>query len=144
MANNDNQYQLASPSWTSFIPSPRAKSAKTITHYSKEIHLTTPPLASPAILNLLTIVQQASTVQLRTDKISKVCDNSEAEWNRCVILGEGSFGRTLTPAFTPKRCLSNSNSFLYVPDNARSTASKVPGKESSLSVQASILLRRHF
>ncbi|KAF8879008.1 hypothetical protein CPB85DRAFT_1567699 [Mucidula mucida] len=107
-----HRYQLAAPSWTEFFPSSRPASPEIVTHYSEAYHLSSPSMASPAILSFLSLIDRVEMSTTASDptrrgnwgeKLYKSSGSAkwDCEWHRCVNLGRGLLKKTLTSAFTP-------------------------------------------
>ncbi|KAF9037364.1 hypothetical protein BDZ89DRAFT_982639 [Hymenopellis radicata] len=103
-------YQLAAPSWTEFFPSSRPASPEIVNHYSEAYHLSSPSMASPAILSFLSLIDRVEMSTTASDprprrnwgeKLSSSSAKWDCEWHRCVNLGRGLLKKTLTSAFTP-------------------------------------------
>ncbi|KAG6864647.1 hypothetical protein C0993_008675 [Termitomyces sp. T159_Od127] len=102
-----HKYELTNPAWHQFVPSPSAPTGACIAYLSEQRRLAPPPLATPAILAFLTLVNKLTEgvgynaptpppPPLRQDE-----PEWEREWHRCVVLGERRFSNALTPAFRP-------------------------------------------
>ncbi|KAF8889100.1 hypothetical protein BD779DRAFT_1611184 [Infundibulicybe gibba] len=103
-----HKYNLTSPSWVDFVPSPRRETPNSVTHYSAEYRLVPPPLATPAILSFLTLVNHMTEggystpiTPSNTTSPGQISREWECEWGRCISLGQTKFGPLLTGAFRP-------------------------------------------
>lgn len=106
------QYHLTCPSWVDFIPDSQPNSGHPVIHFSGEYKLTPPPLATPAILSFLALVNQLKGIGEYSAPLPQldppIPDKSrsqewECEWDRCLSLGQASFGHALTGSFRPGR-----------------------------------------
>ncbi|KAF4586280.1 hypothetical protein EYR38_010555 [Pleurotus pulmonarius] len=106
-----HQYQLTSPSWVDFVPdSHQSRSNKTM-HYLGSLPLLPAPLAAPAILAFLTLVNKVlgspttmSYSVITSPSLSGIPSKSlewECEWGRCLSLGHGEYDRFLTASYKP-------------------------------------------
>ncbi|ESK93284.1 hypothetical protein Moror_14547 [Moniliophthora roreri MCA 2997] len=105
-----HRFYLASPSWLDFIPQSYTKDLSEVTYYSEQLLLKPPPLAVPAILSFITLVNQ---LQEQTDYSTPFApmDASmprssgsmewEREWGRCYSLGQPTLDKFLTDSFAP-------------------------------------------
>ncbi|KAK7045409.1 hypothetical protein VNI00_007662 [Paramarasmius palmivorus] len=107
-----HRYCLASPSWTEFTPAPQSYTHDPldVTYYSEPLQIRPPPLAVPAILSFITLVNQ---LQEQTDYSSPFTpmDASsprrigsmewEREWGRCYSLGQPASEKFVTDSFAP-------------------------------------------
>ncbi|KAF8626660.1 hypothetical protein AX15_004751 [Amanita polypyramis BW_CC] len=90
-----HQYHLSLYPWADFLPT-RSRSASKITYYSRESQLEPVPLATPAILSFLTLVNKvaedsAYPSPLTPSAFPLITNNSlewECEWGRCINIGE--------------------------------------------------------
>ncbi|KAG6820260.1 hypothetical protein H0H93_003268 [Arthromyces matolae] len=106
-----HKYELTNPPWHQFVPKSRIPRTASIDYFSQHPHLAPPPLATPAILSFLTLVNKlAEGVGYSTPIPPSVSPSHlrlrdkaewECEWQRCVILGRGNFDNILTDAFKP-------------------------------------------
>ncbi|KAG7443289.1 uncharacterized protein BT62DRAFT_339178 [Guyanagaster necrorhizus] len=106
-----HRYHLTSPSWLDFIPPPHHRESNKIIHYSEIFHLNPPPLASPAILCFLTLVNRMlgspefpSTMERAPPVLLQRSTNGmewECEWGRCINLGQPSFDKIFMTSFMP-------------------------------------------
>lgn len=104
------QYDLTHPSWIDFAPVSTAIKSKTVIYYSEAWQLAPPPLATPAILSYLTLVNQLTDgvghTPLTPSHSSLVIRRShewECEWGRCLSLGQPECDKVLTDSFRPGR-----------------------------------------
>lgn len=110
-ANMTMQYNLASPSWVDFVPRSRSKTSTDVVYFSESFRLNPPPLATPAILSFLKLVNRMSLgpecsvpfTPWEASKGPKQTHEWECDWGRCMSLGNGDFDRILTDSFTPGR-----------------------------------------
>ncbi|KAK0440161.1 hypothetical protein EV421DRAFT_812487 [Armillaria borealis] len=106
-----HRYHLTSPSWLDFIPPPHPHESNEIIHYSEIYRIKAPPLASPAILSFLTLVNRmlgspefATSIEREPPVLlqrSTTGTEWECEWGRCMNLGQPSFDKVLMMSFTP-------------------------------------------
>ncbi|KAF9458704.1 hypothetical protein BDZ94DRAFT_74376 [Collybia nuda] len=103
-----HKYDLTRPSWVDFAPVTSAIKAKAGIYYSEAWRLTPPPLATPAILSYLTLVNQLTDgvrhTPLTPSHSSVVIRRShewECEWGRCLSLGQPDCDKLLTDSFRP-------------------------------------------
>lgn len=105
------QYQLTSPSWVDFVPdSHQSRSTRTM-HYLGSLPLLPAPLAAPAILAFLTLVNKVlgspttmSYSVIISPSLSGIPSKSlewECEWGRCLSLGHAEYDRFLTASYKP-------------------------------------------
>ncbi|KAJ6463540.1 hypothetical protein C8R45DRAFT_1026096 [Mycena sanguinolenta] len=99
-----HKYPLTDPSWVDFLP----ESSQHSTHfidYHEAHHLKTPPLATPAILSFLTLVNlKANNMDFAShlDMPLKAESNEwEYELGRCLSLSSPEFDNGLTKSFRP-------------------------------------------
>ncbi|KAG6833397.1 hypothetical protein H0H87_007382 [Tephrocybe sp. NHM501043] len=112
-----HKYELTNPAWHRFIPISSLSSTDRLTYLSEERALVAPPLAAPAILSFLTLVNKLSETE-RTEAEGPDPDSTtpsppfppsrpqkklewECEWQRCVTLGRGEYGNILAGSFRP-------------------------------------------
>ncbi|KAF5375424.1 hypothetical protein D9615_007937 [Tricholomella constricta] len=104
-----HKYQLTNPAWDHFVPGPRSPKPRPVEYYSETCLLPPPPLATPAILSFLTLVNRPAegvsySTPLPPSHASCVTPEKlewECEWERCRSLGEGEFDNILTKSFRP-------------------------------------------
>ncbi|KAJ7271090.1 hypothetical protein C8J57DRAFT_1320679 [Mycena rebaudengoi] len=99
-----HKYPLTDPSWVNFLPdSPRHSSH--VVHYSEGHQLKTPPLATPAILSFLTLVNlKAKQIDFSSPvSLPMKADSNEWEYElgRCLSLSRPQFDKGLTQSFRP-------------------------------------------
>ncbi|KAG6879780.1 hypothetical protein C0992_011825 [Termitomyces sp. T32_za158] len=102
-------YKLTNPAWHQFIPGPSVFTEKHVEYLSEQRRLVPPPLATPAILSFLTLVNKlaegigynAPMPPSHPSFLQQKEPEWECEWQRCVILGKGEFDNILTDAFRP-------------------------------------------
>jgi hypothetical protein len=100
-----HKYPLTDPSWVNFLPESSQPSTH-IVHYSEAHQLKTPPLATPAILSFLTLVNLKAKLidfsQSHLDMPMKAESNEwEYELGRCLSLSRPEFDNGLTESFRP-------------------------------------------
>ncbi|KAF7307869.1 hypothetical protein MKEN_01147400 [Mycena kentingensis (nom. inval.)] len=101
-----HKYPLTDPCWVNFLPDSPQHSTP-IVHYSEQHNLRTPPLATPAILSFLTLVNlktRAFDFAAHMDlPLKPDSDNGAHEWEfelgRCLSLSRPEFGSMLTESF---------------------------------------------
>ncbi|KAJ7456988.1 hypothetical protein FB451DRAFT_599828 [Mycena latifolia] len=98
-----HKYPLTDPSWVNFLPeSPRDSTH--IVHYFEEHQFKTPPLATPAILSFLTLVNLKSKL-IDFSAPLEIPMKSDNEWEyelgRCLSLSRPEFDNGLTESFRP-------------------------------------------
>ncbi|KAJ6578800.1 hypothetical protein DFH09DRAFT_347906 [Mycena vulgaris] len=99
-----HKYPLTDPSWVNFLPDSPPHSTP-IVHYSEAYQFKTPPLATPAILSFLTLVNLKSkpidfSLPLETP-IKPESNEWEYELGRCLSLSRPELDRGLTESFRP-------------------------------------------
>jgi|ERR1700722_20350374 len=109
------QYNLTSPSWVDFTPTSSPDPSETVTHYGEPLSLIPPPLATPAILSFVTLLNMVSPFSLGLGAVGisnlyvpiipsvwprDSCE-WECEWERCCSLGQAKFCNLLTGSFRP-------------------------------------------
>lgn len=95
------------------MPEPSALTGNHSFYLSEQRRLVSPPLATPAILSFLTLVNKlAEGIGYNTPMppshpkfLQQEEPEWECEWQRCVVLGQGEFDNILTDAFRPGRCV---------------------------------------
>ncbi|KAJ7270648.1 hypothetical protein B0H12DRAFT_1229147 [Mycena haematopus] len=99
-----HKYPLTDPSWVNFLPESPQHSTHFI-DYSEAHQLKTPPLATPAILSFLTLVNlKANNMDFAShlDMPMKAESNEwEYELGRCLSLSRPAFDNGLTESFRP-------------------------------------------
>ncbi|KAJ7827891.1 hypothetical protein B0H14DRAFT_3719942, partial [Mycena olivaceomarginata] len=98
-----HKYPLTDPSWVNFLPE-SPQHATHIVHYSEAHQLKTPPLATPAILSFLTLVNlKAKLIDLSHLEIPMKAESNEWEYElgRCLSLSRPEFDNGLTESFRP-------------------------------------------
>jgi len=104
------QYQICSPSWTEFMPTAWTGNSILPLLYSERQSLSPPPLALPAILSFLTLINKFPadimptldfTKWSGTFNFSRQGVDWHNEWERCLSLGQASFHEYPSGAFTP-------------------------------------------
>ncbi|KIL64648.1 hypothetical protein M378DRAFT_78064 [Amanita muscaria Koide BX008] len=104
-----HQYHLSLYPWTDFLPyRPRSQSSTT-TYYSEELHVEPAPLATPAILSFLTLVNKmaednAYPTSSNPSTYLPMKNNSlewECEWGRCTSNQIHQIGGILSASFRP-------------------------------------------
>ncbi|KAJ7153448.1 hypothetical protein C8R43DRAFT_446153 [Mycena crocata] len=99
-----HKYPLTDPSWVNFLPESPQPSTH-IVHYSEAHQLKTPPLATPAILSFLTLVNlKAKLIDLSSPLALPMKPESnewEYELGRCLSLSRPEFDKGLTESFRP-------------------------------------------
>ncbi|KAJ6625941.1 hypothetical protein B0H10DRAFT_1999553 [Mycena sp. CBHHK59/15] len=93
-----HKYPLTDPSWVNFLPqSPQ--------HSTDAQRLRTPPLATPAILSFLTLVNLKAKVVDFSSPLSVPVKAEKNEWEyelgRCISLSRQEFDKGLTQSFRP-------------------------------------------
>ncbi|KAH0579994.1 hypothetical protein J132_09360 [Termitomyces sp. J132] len=104
-----HKYELTNPAWHQFVPEPRIPKMDYIEYLSEKRCFVPPPLATPAILSFLTLVNELTEGVGYTTPVPPSHPSSlqqeklewECEWQRCVIVGQGDFDNILTDAFRP-------------------------------------------
>ncbi|KAL0952617.1 hypothetical protein HGRIS_006868 [Hohenbuehelia grisea] len=108
-----HKYNLTSPSWIEFVPKPHLGSSKNTMYYLGSHPLTPPPLAAPAILSFLTLVNKmlespstlgyAAVTRPSISPSLGPCRSLEweCEWGRCISLGQAYFNKFLTDSYKP-------------------------------------------
>ncbi|KAJ6492926.1 hypothetical protein C8R47DRAFT_427049 [Mycena vitilis] len=99
-----HKYPLTDPSWVDFRPDSPQPPTHTV-HYSGEHQLKTPPLATPAILSFLTLVNlKAKLIDFSSHlEVPTKPDSNEWEYElgRCLSLSRPEFDHGLTESFRP-------------------------------------------
>ncbi|KAJ7699321.1 hypothetical protein B0H17DRAFT_306909 [Mycena rosella] len=99
-----HKYPLTDPSWVNFLPE-SPEHATHIVHYSEEHQFKTPPLATPAILSFLTLVNLKSKAIDFPSHIELPVKAESNEWEcelgRCLSLSRPEFDNGLTESFRP-------------------------------------------
>ncbi|KAJ7092487.1 hypothetical protein B0H15DRAFT_175936 [Mycena belliarum] len=100
-----HKYPLTDPSWVTFLPKSPPHSTH-IVHYSEDHHLKTPPLATPAILAFLTLVNLKSRLFELSSPPLEIPTSAEGnEWEyelgRCLSLSRPEFDTGLSESFRP-------------------------------------------
>jgi hypothetical protein len=106
------QYPISSPAWTEFLPDGCGGNSYCTHYYSEARALTVPPLALPAILSFLTLVNRFLSFMPSIDLMSPSGSSGtlifggqgiewDNEWQRCLSLGRTSFHKFPSGAFTP-------------------------------------------
>ncbi|GLB44532.1 hypothetical protein LshimejAT787_1701590 [Lyophyllum shimeji] len=104
-----HKYKLTDPAWDHFVPGPRFPQSTPVEYYSERWLLAPPPLAIPAILSFLTLVNKlAEGVGYSTPlppshpltSTPKVVE-WECEWDRCRSLAQAEYDNILTESFRP-------------------------------------------
>ncbi|KAF7369815.1 hypothetical protein MVEN_00314200 [Mycena venus] len=100
-----HKYPLTDPSWVNFLPESPQPSTH-IVHYSEAHQLKTPPLATPAILSFLTLVNlKAKLIDLSQSHLDIPLKAESNEWEyelgRCLSLSRPEFDNGLTESFRP-------------------------------------------
>lgn len=83
-----------------------------VNHYAEAHHLTPPPLATPAILAFLALINRISpftggvgyvtpVTLLGSSSDTPQSQEWECEWERCLSLGQGNFNNIHTDSFNP-------------------------------------------
>ncbi|KAF7297339.1 hypothetical protein MIND_00967300 [Mycena indigotica] len=97
-----HKYQLTDPSWVKFLPEPPERTTP-VMHYSEPHQFCTPPLATPAILAFLTLVNLKTKQIDFSSHIDLPMKSESNEWEhelgRCLSLSRPDFGNTLTECF---------------------------------------------
>ncbi|KAG6889688.1 hypothetical protein C0995_015436 [Termitomyces sp. Mi166 len=137
-----HKYELTNPVWHQFVPGPSNPKADYIDYLSEKRRLVPPPLATPAILSFLTLLNKLTEGVGYTTPMPPSHPSSfrqeklewECEWQRCVILGQGDFDNILTYAFQPGS--------LYLPQYTEFTAyaSLLAGAQPHV-IQGSMVVR---
>ncbi|TFK36576.1 hypothetical protein BDQ12DRAFT_654308 [Crucibulum laeve] len=103
-----HRYNLTTPSWLEFAPRLCHEIPTVVQYYGTSYKLTPPPLATPAILSFLTLVNKMSqgsecAIPLTPSNPTVVhkIDEWQCEWERCISLGNGTLDRILTDSFKP-------------------------------------------
>ncbi|KAF5353489.1 hypothetical protein D9756_007959 [Leucocoprinus leucothites] len=104
-----HKYNIAVPSWTEFLPPSTTHTSSRITHFGQNFELTVLPVAIPAILSFLTLVNQPSSFgpllqpssPLKSVVRTKPSSEWDSEWARCQLLGQTEHDTFLTEAFKP-------------------------------------------
>ncbi|RDB17639.1 hypothetical protein Hypma_001088 [Hypsizygus marmoreus] len=107
-----HKYDLTNPSWDRFLPAPRYPQPKPVTYYDQPCIISPPPLATPAILAFLTLVNKLAegvgySTPLPPSHPSAIVPivrhqlEWECEWERCLSLGQPEYDKFLTAAFRP-------------------------------------------
>ncbi|KZP33264.1 hypothetical protein FIBSPDRAFT_847884 [Athelia psychrophila] len=99
-----HKYELASPSWTKFLPTGNGFETTPTILYSKSKNLIPPPMSAPAILSFLALTDKLpglDTSSSMTSPLRRQCHEWESEWDRCRNLGTSEFGNILTGSFIP-------------------------------------------
>ncbi|KAJ7630089.1 hypothetical protein DFH06DRAFT_1480171 [Mycena polygramma] len=104
--SNRVQYPLTDPSWVGFRPdSPQPQPPTHTVHYSGEHQLKTPPLATPAILSFLTLVNLKAKLIDFSSHLEVPTKPESNEWEyelgRCLSLSRPEFDNGLTQSFRP-------------------------------------------
>ncbi|KAJ7573981.1 hypothetical protein C8J56DRAFT_980412 [Mycena floridula] len=101
-------YPLTAPAWIHFAPQSRHMGVKPVQHYSHSHSLSVPPVATPAILAYLLLVNQMHDVLEYTPAyqtplpLAMPASNEWAsEWGRSLSLGKTTFSKVLDGAFSP-------------------------------------------
>ncbi|KAF8192796.1 hypothetical protein K438DRAFT_1829685 [Mycena galopus ATCC 62051] len=99
-----HKYPLTDPSWVNFLPESPQDSTHKI-HYSKAHQLRTPPLATPAILSFLSLVNSKAGLMDLSSHVDMPMKAESNEWEyelgRCLSLGRPEFNTGLTESFRP-------------------------------------------
>ncbi|KAJ7146189.1 hypothetical protein C8R44DRAFT_690496 [Mycena epipterygia] len=99
-----HKYPLTDPSWVNFLPESPQDSTH-IVHYSEEHHLKISPLATPAILSFLTLVNLKARLIDFSSPLEMPIRAERNEWEyelgRCLSLSRPEFGNGLTESFRP-------------------------------------------
>ncbi|PFH48855.1 hypothetical protein AMATHDRAFT_148969 [Amanita thiersii Skay4041] len=90
-----HQYNLTLHSWLDFLPNDIPENTSNIIYYSQQLQIATPPLAVPAILAFLTLVNtlphDSTYPNPLTPSMSRLPINNslewECEWGRCISVG---------------------------------------------------------
>ncbi|KAJ7054709.1 hypothetical protein C8F01DRAFT_1259537 [Mycena amicta] len=97
-----HKYPLTDPSWVKFLPESPQHSTH-IVHYSEPHQLRTPPLATPAILAFLTLVNLKTKPMDFSSHLDLPMHPESNEWEyelgRCISLSRPEFGSVLTESF---------------------------------------------
>ncbi|KAJ7756335.1 hypothetical protein B0H16DRAFT_1721931 [Mycena metata] len=99
-----HKYPLTDPSWVNFLPESPQDSTH-IVHYSEAHQLKTPPLATPAILAFLTLVNLKAAGTDFSSPLELPIKPESNEWEyelgRCLSLSKPEFGKGLSESFRP-------------------------------------------
>ncbi|KAJ7161048.1 hypothetical protein C8R46DRAFT_1164646 [Mycena filopes] len=99
-----HKYPLTDPSWVKFLPDSRKDSTQ-IVHYSEAHQFKAPPLATPAILAFLTLVNLKATGLDFSSPLEMPMKPESNEWEyelgRCLSLSRPEFDMGLTESFRP-------------------------------------------
>ncbi|KAJ7454954.1 hypothetical protein B0H11DRAFT_2068347 [Mycena galericulata] len=99
-----HKYPLTDPSWVNFLPRSPPHTTN-IVHYSEAHQLKTPPLATPAILSFLTLVNfKAKLIDFSSPPPIPIKPEShewEYELGRCLSLSRPELDKGLTQSFRP-------------------------------------------
>jgi hypothetical protein len=100
------QYPLTDPSWVNFLPE-YPQHPISIVRYSEAHQLKTPPLATPAILSFLTLVNLKAKLIDFSSHLDLPMKPESNEWEyelgRCRSLSRPEFDNGLTQSFRPGR-----------------------------------------
>ncbi|KAF8064294.1 hypothetical protein FPV67DRAFT_1504325 [Lyophyllum atratum] len=104
-----HKYELTNPAWDHFVPGPRFPQSSPVEYYSESCLLPPPPLATPAILSFLTLVNKLAegvgySTPLPPSHPSSIIQEQlewECEWERCRNLGLPEYDNILTDSFRP-------------------------------------------
>ncbi|KAJ7730263.1 hypothetical protein DFH07DRAFT_849222 [Mycena maculata] len=99
-----HKYPLTDPSWVNFLPESPESSTKA-GGYSEAHQLKTPPLATPAILSFLTLVNLKAKLIDFSSPLEMPMKAESNEWEyelgRCLSLSGPEFDKGLTQSFRP-------------------------------------------
>lgn len=109
------QYNLTTPSWTEFLPTSNPNSPSLVHHFNQNFELTPLPVAVPAILSFLTLVNKSSspspvphpTSSLKSIVHIKPSSEWDCEWARCVSLSQMEYDSILSEIFKPGRYVTS-------------------------------------
>ncbi|KAJ7222213.1 hypothetical protein GGX14DRAFT_662881 [Mycena pura] len=99
-----HKYPLTDPSWVDFLPESPQHSTHTV-RFPEAHQLKTPPLATPAILSFLTLVNLKAKLIDFSSHLDLPVQPESNEWEyelgRCLSLSRPEFGQVLTDSFRP-------------------------------------------
>ncbi|KAJ3569108.1 hypothetical protein NP233_g5270 [Leucocoprinus birnbaumii] len=104
-----HKYNITLSSWTEFLPTSSSHPSNAIAHFGQDMEITVLPVAIPAILSFLTLVNQPSSPSpllhplLDRNAVTRVKPSAEwdSEWARCQLLAQTEHDALLSEAFKP-------------------------------------------